>query len=85
MAERPDGRMMVEDCAKISKNLSRMFEAHDPLEGDYVLEVSSPGLDRPLTRLQDFEKWCDYEARLELDRPVEGRRRFLGVFKRDSA
>ena len=80
MAERAsDGDMMVEDCAKLSRAISEVLDAADPIAGEYVLEVSSPGVDRPLTRLKDFDTYEGYEARLELDRMAEGRKRFRGV------
>jgi ribosome maturation factor RimP len=83
MAERPDpdggpGHMDVDDCAKLSRAVSEVLDAADPIAGEYVLEVSTPGVDRPLTRLKDFEAFEGYEARLELDRVAEGRRRFRG-------
>ena len=79
MAERPsDGDMNVEDCAKLSRRISEVLDAADPITGEYVLEVSSPGVDRPLTRLKDFTTYEGYEARLELDRLAEGRKRFRG-------
>src|ERR1700756_441 len=79
MAERPsDGDMNVEDCARLSRAISEVLDAADPIAGEYVLEVSSPGVDRPLTRLKDFETYEGYEARLELDRLAEGRKRFRG-------
>jgi ribosome maturation factor RimP len=80
MAERAsDGDMMVEDCAKLSRAMSEIMDAADPITGEYVLEVSSPGVDRPLTRLKDFQTYEGYEARLELDRMAEGRKRFRGA------
>jgi ribosome maturation factor RimP len=78
MAERPDGTMVVEDCAALSRALSEVLDAADPITGEYMLEVSSPGIDRPLTRLKDFEAWEGYEARIEIDRIAEGRKRFKG-------
>ena len=81
MAERPDGTITVEECAEISRNLSPLFDAHDPLPGQYALEVSSPGIDRPLARLSDFETWAGYQAKVELKQPVSGRRRFRGVLE----
>jgi ribosome maturation factor RimP len=79
MAERPsDGDMNVEDCARLSRAISEVLDAADPISGEYVLEVSSPGVDRPLTRLKDFATYEGYEARLELDRMAEGRKRFRG-------
>ena len=79
MAERPDGDMVVEDCAVLSRAISGVLDAADPVAGEYRLEVSSPGVDRPLTRLKDFVDYEGYEARLELDRLAENRKRFKGV------
>ena len=80
MAERPDGTMNVDDCAKLSRALSEFLETDDPLEGDYNLEVSSPGIDRPLTRQSDFARWSGHEAKLELNAPNEsGRKKFKGL------
>lgn len=79
MAERHDGTMNVEDCAKLSRGLSEVFETADPISGAYNLEISSPGIDRPLTALTHFERWQGFEAKLELDRLVEGRKRFRGL------
>ena len=80
MAERPsDGDMNVEDCARLSRAITEIMDAADPIAGEYTLEVSSPGVDRPLTRLADFETYRGYEVRLELDRLAEGRKRFKGV------
>ena len=79
MAEDAHGEMMVEDCAVLSRALSQVLDAADPISGDYVLEVSSPGVDRPLTRFRDFETYEGYEARVELDRLADGRKRFKGV------
>jgi ribosome maturation factor RimP len=79
MAERPDGEMLIEDCATLSRAISEVMDAADPITGEYLLEVSSPGVDRPLTRLKDFETYEGYEARLELDRLAEGRKRFRGA------
>jgi len=78
MAERPDGTMNVEDCAQLSRALLDFLERENPLDGDYELEVSSPGIDRPLTRLTDFARWAGHEAKLELHAPVDGRKRFRG-------
>ena len=78
MAERPDGEMMVEDCTRLSRAVSEVLDAADPISGEYTLEVSSPGIDRPLTRLKDFETWDGLEARIELDRLADGRKRFKG-------
>lgn len=80
MAERKsDGDINVNECARLSRAVSAYIEETDPIAGEYVLEVSSPGIDRPLTRLKDFETYEGYEARLELDRLAEGRKRFRGV------
>ncbi len=78
MAERPDGSMGVEDCARISRELDPLLDVADPISGAYVLEVSSPGLDRPLTRLGDLVRYAGFEARVEMEAPLEGRRRFKG-------
>ena len=79
MAETETGDMAVGDCAALSRALSEVLDTVDPISGDYVLEVSSPGVDRPLTRLKDFEVYEGLEARLELDRLAENRKRFKGV------
>jgi ribosome maturation factor RimP len=79
MAERADGLMDVEDCAKLSRALSPVLDVSDPIDGEYTLEVSSPGIDRPLTRLPDFDRWASHEAKLETARPIDGRRRFSGI------
>jgi len=79
MAERPDGSMDVEGCATLSHALLDFIEAENPIEGDYEIEVSSPGIDRPLTRLMDFARWAGHEAKIELHAPVEGRKRFRAV------
>lgn len=79
MAERKsDGDINVNQCARLSRALSAYLDEADPISGDYVLEVSSPGVDRPLTRLKDFATFEGYEARIELDRLAEGRKRFRG-------
>jgi len=78
MAEGPDGDMTVEDCARLSRAISDVLDAADPIDGDYLLEVSSPGIDRPLTRLKDYVTYEGLEARLELDRLADGRKRFKG-------
>lgn len=79
MLERQDGTpMSVEDCAAASRLVGAMLDVADPLAGSYLLEVSSPGIDRPLTRLGDFERFAGFEARIELRLPVAGRRRFRG-------
>jgi len=81
MAERPDGLLTVEECADISRRLSPVLDAHDPIEGQYHLEVSSPGIDRPLVRPSDFVDWAGYEAKIELKELVSGRKRFRGVLE----
>ncbi|MFO0997989.1 MAG: ribosome maturation factor RimP [Alphaproteobacteria bacterium] len=79
MAERRDGEpMSVDDCAQLSRTISTFLDVEDPLPGSYMLEVSSPGLDRPLVRRQHFERFAGHEARIELTRPLDGRRRFRG-------
>ncbi len=78
MAERPDGTMSAEDCATVSRALADLLEAHDPIEDAYTLEVSSPGIDRPLTRLKDFERWDGFAAKIELTQAVEDQKRFRG-------
>jgi ribosome maturation factor RimP len=81
MAERPEGQMTIDDCVAISRKLSELFEAHDPMPGGYRLEVSSPGIDRPLVRPSDFASWVGHEAKLELKELVDGRKRFRGVIE----
>ena len=79
MAERPeDGEMGIDDCTRLSRAVSEVLDAADPIEGEYALEVSSPGIDRPLTRLKDFDTYEGLEARIELDRLADGRKRFKG-------
>ena len=80
MAERPeDGDMGIDDCTRLSRAVSEVMDAADPVSGEYRLEVSSPGIDRPLTRIEDFDTYEGYEAKIELDRLAEGRKRFKGV------
>lgn len=79
MADRPEGGIEVEDCARISTAVSAVLDVEDPIEDNYILEVSSPGIDRPLTRLKDFDIWQGYEARLETENLIDGRRRFKGM------
>jgi ribosome maturation factor RimP len=78
MAERPDGTLTIEDCETISRDISPLLDVHDPIAGSYRLEVSSPGIDRPLVRPSDFQDWAGYEAKIELKEPVDGRKRFRG-------
>ncbi len=79
MAERADKTMSAEDCARLSRALSPVLDEANPITGNYNLEVSSPGIDRPLVREKDFEDWRGWPAKLELNRLVEGRKRFKGV------
>jgi ribosome maturation factor RimP len=77
MAERPETRQLtLDDCAALSRRLSEIFDELDPIEEAYRLEVSSPGIDRPLTRLADYDDWAGHEARLKLVEPIEGRKMF---------
>lgn len=79
MAERPDTRQLtLEDCARLSRRLSDLLDEADPIEDAYRLEVSSPGIDRPLTRLKDFEDWKGHEAKISLREPQDGRKQFTG-------
>jgi ribosome maturation factor RimP len=78
MAERPDGTMGVEDCAILSREVSLLLDVEDPLDGEYLLEVSSPGIDRPLTRPKDFERWVGFEVKVEMKETIGDRRRFRG-------
>ncbi len=78
MAERPDGTMAIEDCETVSRDLSAVFDTFDPISGAYRLEVSSPGIDRPLVRPSDFEDWSGHEVKIELKEPVSGRKRWRG-------
>jgi len=81
MAERAGGEMSIEDCAVISRSLSPVLDAYDPMPGHYNLEVSSPGIDRPLVRPSDFALWAGHEAKVEMKEPVDGRKRFRGVIE----
>ena len=78
MAERPDGSMSVDDCARLSREISVLLDVEDPIAGEFLLEVSSPGIDRPLTRRKDFERWLGFDAKVELFDQIDGRRRFKG-------
>ncbi len=78
MAERPDGTMTVEDCEAASRALSPVLDVADPIEGSYRLEISSPGIDRPLVRRSDFDRYAGYIAYVEMQAPIDGRRRFRG-------
>ena len=79
MAERPDGSMTVADCERASRALSPVFDVADPVEGAYHLELSSPGIDRPLVRRSDFDRYAGHLVKIEMASPVEGRRRFRGT------
>lgn len=82
MAERPDTRQLrIEDCAALSRALSEMLDAEDPIAEAYRLEVSSPGIDRPLTRLTDYDDWAGHEARINLLEPVLGKKQLKGTLK----
>ncbi|MFN0219401.1 MAG: ribosome maturation factor RimP [Hyphomicrobium sp.] len=81
MAERPDGTITIDDCEEISKALSPVLDVADPITGKYRLEISSPGIDRPLVRPSDFDDWSGHEVKLELKQPVDGRKRFKGVLE----
>ncbi|HEV2570060.1 ribosome maturation protein RimP [Sphingomonas sp.] len=79
MAERPDTRQLtIDDCADLSRRLSDVLDAADPIDAAYRLEVSSPGIDRPLTRLKDFSDWAGHEARITLAEPIGDRKQFTG-------
>lgn len=78
MADRPQGGIDVDDCGRVSIAVSAMLDVEDPIEDAYTLEVSSPGIDRPLTRLKDFDAWKGYEARIESEEMIDGRKRFKG-------
>ena len=79
MTEKPEGGIEVDDCGEISIAVSAILDVEDPIEENFILEVSSPGIDRPLTRLKDFETWKGWEARVETTELVDGRRRFKGT------
>ena len=81
MADRPEGGIDVEDCGAISTAVSATLDVEDPIEEAYNLEVSSPGIDRPLTRLKDFDVWEGYEARIETAEQIDGRKRFKGILR----
>ncbi len=78
MAERPDGSLAIEDCEAASRALSPVFDANDPIEGPYRLELSSPGIDRPLVRRSDFARYAGHIANVEMNVAVDGRKRFRG-------
>jgi len=78
MVQRPDGQIEVDECGQVSTAISATLDVEDPIVEVYNLEVSSPGIDRPLTRLKDFDQWQGFEAKLETDELIDGRRRFKG-------
>src|SRR5215475_2443523 len=79
MAERPDGTLQIEDCEAASRALSPVLDAEDPVDRAYRLEISSPGLDRPLVRRSDFERYAHHVVKIEMSMPVDGRKRFRGL------
>ncbi|NQY59701.1 ribosome maturation factor RimP [Cognatishimia sp.] len=79
MAEKPEGGIEVDDCAQISNAISAVLDVEDPIEDGYALEVGSPGIDRPLTRLKDFDTFEGYEAKVETSELIDGQKRFKGV------
>ncbi len=81
MAEKPDGTMGVDECEAVSRAVSPVLDLEDPVDRAYYLEVSSPGIDRPLVRLSDFDRWAGFEAKVEMAVPVEGRKRFRGFIR----
>jgi len=81
MAERPDGTMLVSDCEAVSRAVSPVLDLEDPISTAYYLEVSSPGIDRPLVRASDFERWNGHDAKVELAVPQAGRKRFRGFLR----
>jgi ribosome maturation factor RimP len=81
MAERPDGTMSVEDCEKVSRTIAPVLDVEDPINQEYNLEISSPGVDRPLVRASDFARWVGHLVKLELAEPLDGRRRFRGEIR----
>ncbi|MGJ8589264.1 MAG: ribosome maturation factor RimP [Yoonia sp.] len=78
MVQRPDGQIEVDECGQISTAISAVMDVEDPILDVYTLEVSSPGIDRPLTRMKDFDQWEGFEAKVETDELIDGRRRFKG-------
>lgn len=81
MAERPDGTMSVDDCEAVSRAVTPVLDVEDPIDREYNLEISSPGIDRPLVRAIDFERWKGHLAKLELAVPLDGRKRFRGEIR----
>jgi ribosome maturation factor RimP len=85
MAEKPDGTMNVDDCETVSRIISPALDVDDPVGRAYYLEVSSPGIDRPLVRLSDFDRWAGFEAKIEMAIPVAGRKRYRGFVRSSEA
>ncbi len=81
MVEAEDGTMTVDGCAKVSREISVILDVEDPIDSEYVLEVSSPGLDRPLTRLKDFSNYAGYETKVEMKQAVSNRKRYSGILR----
>lgn len=81
MAERPDGTMNVEGCEEVSQAVSPALDVDDPVQAAYHLEISSPGIDRPLVRASDFERWAGHLAKIDTEQPVAGRKRFRGILR----
>ena len=81
MAEKPDGSMAVEDCERISRMISPLLDVEDPIGGEYRLEISSPGMDRPLVRVSDFERWAGFDIKIEMSIAHDNRKRFRGILR----
>ncbi|TLP47192.1 MULTISPECIES: ribosome maturation factor RimP [Cohaesibacter] len=79
MAEQPDGTMTIDGCETVSRAVSPVLDVEDPIDKEYYLEVSSPGIDRPLVRKRDYIAWAGHEAKIELSQPIDGRRRYRGM------
>lgn len=78
MAEKPDGTMLLDDCSRLSQAVSALLDVEDVMDEAYYLEVSSPGIDRPLTRLKDFERYKGFDARVEMEHAIAGQKKFKG-------
>ena len=81
MVQQPDGTIEVDECGEVSTAVSALLDIEDPISDVFTLEVSSPGIDRPLTRLKDFDQWVDNEAKIETEELIDGRRRFKGMLR----
>ncbi|MDC1228497.1 ribosome maturation factor RimP [Octadecabacter sp.] len=81
MVQKPDGTIEVDECGEVSTAVSALLDVEDPISDVFTLEVSSPGIDRPLTRLKDFDQWVDNEAKIETEKLIDGRRRFKGMLR----